>query len=809
VKIDIPYLRVTESDPDTGSDASPLKDSVLGELGWIRETGEAGSAFEILVLEEGLSLNGNLYERGVLEESAATFEGAGVYAYEVAGGLLDHLDPEKKSRVGEGGGSPRNLVGALEGVHYANKEGKRGLFATLKVIPSWARELFRGVVETGKRHLLGFSIDALAQSEPLSSSTRRIKKFAPHPTLDVVSHPAAGGELMRLVASITGGDASSTDHQETGMDLAKFTTALTALLEGSKLPGAAVTKLNESMRLRAVPLADKGDQLEALLESAKTEIAAELAYVKSVAPKGKPEANDKPAQESGVDARRAVAVAMECREAMGDKLTESKLPEAAKIKIRQRIPQALTQFAKVAEAVTWIEAELKDEADYLAELGGPDVTGAGATREGANIETTADQRDKWQAAMEGMFLGRDVKVADKAVPRFVSLHEAFAATTGKHVGSDVHPRELMHAIARYQHAQEYGAWGSKARESVGAIGAGFRVVESSKLMRLGFASVKEAILTTTFGQMLGDSIARVARAEYALPDLQGWRKVASVANVKDFRTQRRPFTGSYGVLTVVNEQDNYPYATTPGDDEETYTIQKRGIRERLTIETVSNDDMSVISKIPGKLGRAAAETLYRAVFDTFTTNPNMYDGVTLFHANHNNTNAVALTAENLRLARVAMMSQVAYGSPNDAAGNGIEILGLKAAPRTLLVPFHLEELAWQLTHSPATLRAPVGGADVNASTVPGAPWNMEIEPLVVRHWGTVAAQQNDWYLLADPMNVPTLEVGFWNGREEPEIFVADDPLAGAMWSSDIQEFKVRQTYGVKWLDWRGTYQNNP
>ena len=56
---------------------------------------------------------------------------------------------------------------------------------------------------------------------------------------------------------------------------------------------------------------------------------------------------------------------------------------------------------------------------------------------------------------------------------------------------------------------------------------------------------------------------------------------------------------------------------------------------------------------------------------------------------------------------------------------------------------------------------------------------------------------------ADPLDIPTIEIGFLDGNEEPELFIQDQPTVGAMFSHDKLTWKLRHTYGGNVLDFRG------
>ena len=61
---------------------------------------------------------------------------------------------------------------------------------------------------------------------------------------------------------------------------------------------------------------------------------------------------------------------------------------------------------------------------------------------------------------------------------------------------------------------------------------------------------------------------------------------------------------------------------------------------------------------------------------------------------------------------------------------------------------------------------------------------------------------NDWVTVADPADIPGVEVGFLDGKEEPELFVQDSPTSGSMFSADKLTYKVRHIYGGAVCDFR-------
>lgn len=298
--------------------------------------------------------------------------------------------------------------------------------------------------------------------------------------------------------------------------------------------------------------------------------------------------------------------------------------------------------------------------------------------------------------------------------------------------------------------------------------------------------LSESATTTTWSKALGDSITRRLVTEYNVPALQDWQAItSSVVPINDFRTQRIDRVGGYGTLPTVNEGAPYQPLTTPSDEEITYALSKKGGTEDLTLEVIANDDVRWISRIPTRLGLAAARTLHDAIFGILSSNPNCsYDSTALFHANHSNTAAVALSYANYVSQRAAMRRQAGYG---DTAN----ILDL--TPAILIVPPELEGIADQL----------VRGTNAPPATTPGAtnvPNLAQGTKLVVKG---LLSDTNDWFLSADPAMVPTIEVGFYQGRRDPELFTQADGTVGSMFNADKMTIKIRHIWSYAVLDHRG------
>lgn len=295
----------------------------------------------------------------------------------------------------------------------------------------------------------------------------------------------------------------------------------------------------------------------------------------------------------------------------------------------------------------------------------------------------------------------------------------------------------------------------------------------------------ESLTTSSWAEVLGDSITRRMVADYNQPSLQSWRQIVSdIVPVNDFRTQRRTRVGGYGTLPVVAQGAPYQPLTSPTDEEATYAIEKKGGTEDLTIETIANDDLGAIRKIPQRLGLAAARTLHNFVWDFLSTNPTLWDSVALFHATHANTTAVALSQSNLSTLRQKMRDQTGYGDTSNI---------LSLVPKFLIVPNELEELAFQICTSAVAVPSTAAGPSDTPNLHQG------MTPIVVDYF----TDANDWYVAADPNMCPTIELGFYQGRQEPELFTQSDTAVGSMFNADTITYKIRHIYKGAVIEYRG------
>ena len=185
------------------------------------------------------------------------------------------------------------------------------------------------------------------------------------------------------------------------------------------------------------------------------------------------------------------------------------------------------------------------------------------------------------------------------------------------------------------------------------------------------------------------------------------------------------------------------------------------------------------------MGRSAGITLNEYVGNLFTQNsgagPAMADSNNVFdNANHQgNSLTVSLSRASYKTA-----DQVIRKFNDDSSKR----IGLQSA--YLLHPAELRETALQIERSEKVPDSANNATNIFAG---------EFKSIEVPQF----SDNNNWYLLTSNDQHQYLEMGFLNGRREPELMVQANPMMGMMFTHDVLSYKIRQRYGGGWVDFRG------
>lgn len=695
----------------------------------------APSRYRVKLIKAGLSVNGNDYPLAVLHEAAPLYEGARI----LVRGDDEHLADRGKN--------PRNIGGWMRDVQKVAD----GLEATMHIseAQAWLKTMMWDGWKNGMKDLVGLSHVAEASGTPHGNGRRgaRISKIRKVNFVDVVINPSAGGEIVSLAESVNDGGSWIMDKEKllklieaiaperfkaidkdavTDADLLAIVEAITA--EAARKAPAATTDTGAG----AIML-----QLTEALASVKTSVqkmtadaAAEIARDKSI----------------------RVAEAM---------FEGSGMPAAALERITAKV-QATAKPATKDE----IKAIITAEAQYLGVSQG--WKGPGSSASGVTV--TRDQRDKFQAALDGLVANeRVVKLSEAqgdTMPAYRSLREAYVDFTGD-------------------------------RDVTGELRNCKRIAEAA----LDTSNYHTAITTgqaLMFGGALGDSIRRKLQADFRkLTEQQPWRLISDVVPVNDFRYNFRPQIGGFGDLAVVNETAAYQaFSATPDDYSPYYKAQKRGAIQVLTLEMIVNDDIAMLQRFPRLMTGAALRTLNSFAFSLITANPNYTaDGVALFHASHANLGTSALSYDAIVAGRLAMRKQT---EPNSS-----ERLGLEA--KYLMVPADLEAAAVGIVYAagqPVLVTAEAPGGVQDSMTRPNFLRRINLDIMTFPH---DTGDTDNWFIAGDKNAAPILEIGFLGGNEEPDVYIQDQPTNGSMFTNDQITYKIRHIYGGAPIEYRNLF----
>lgn len=201
-----------------------------------------------------------------------------------------------------------------------------------------------------------------------------------------------------------------------------------------------------------------------------------------------------------------------------------------------------------------------------------------------------------------------------------------------------------------------------------------------------------------------------------------------------------------------------------------------------TRQALINDDLSVLTKIPAAYVRAAMRGRNKLVYKLLGSNAAIYDGKTLFHADHKNKGtAGALSTQTLSELIKLMRKQKNI--------RGKETLNIK--PEFLIVPAALEATAAQLLVSTADPAANNSGvANIYRNSM-----NLIVDAELDDY------SETQYYVAANPADIDTIEVTYLNGNEQPilESQVGFD-FVGIKW-------RILDDFGVTALDYRGLATN--
>jgi hypothetical protein len=281
----------------------------------------------------------------------------------------------------------------------------------------------------------------------------------------------------------------------------------------------------------------------------------------------------------------------------------------------------------------------------------------------------------------------------------------------------------------------------------------------------------------------------------------------------DFRDRR--LRGLNGLLGIgyVGDHGHYPGLARTDRPPASLSVDTYGGVYSITRQAIINDDSNeLLNRNPADMGYAAGVFILQTVIAMIQNPPNAGDGNAFYSVSGTGrgNQVVAPLSEDALVDAISFMEDL-----RDDDGRQIVV-----TPSILVVKnARMQMIAQRILNSTQT------GAQAQYAGAAGAGANVfdkgTINPLagVLPADGVVRdpwfSDANDWYLFADPNDVPAFAVGFLNGQSEPQVMLKDPLVRMALGAGtdpysfelDAVEFKVRSDFGAAPVDPRGAYRS--
>ena len=459
------------------------------------------------------------------------------------------------------------------------------------------------------------------------------------------------------------------------------------------------------------------------------------------------EQRDFDAQQGIIDELRA-QIEIEEREA-----NEAAVRTAAATAERQRISEigALCREFGIGDAETramtddancTVEAARERVLNYLRQHHQPN---------GVGVRVTEDEQDKFRAAAA----------------------DALCMRAGVNVASPARGAADLRSFSLRDIAEE-------SLEREGRSAAELRRMDAEELLRQ-FANP-----TAAFNVILDNAVNKSIVELYKLVPTT-FERFTSKGSLSDFKESRdnEYVLGQFGEFPIVPESGELEADTITAEKLPTRALDTRGKAFSMTRQAFINDDVGFIAQIPGAFARADKMTIETEVYRKLLNNAAIFDGKTLFHADHHNLIGSG-AAPSVATIEAAML--LGYDQTDH---NGNPIMWM---PKFLITGTGYEFTVRTILHSqhlPGT-----ANNDINPL------YNMELEhvqsPVLKKLAGANACP---WFLAADPMFARGIQVDYLNGVEIPTIRRSEKAgVLGFVWD-------VWHDWRVNVVDWRGLVKN--
>ena len=427
----------------------------------------------------------------------------------------------------------------------------------------------------------------------------------------------------------------------------------------------------------------------------------------------------------GADRSTAVSIAAE------EAVEESTMADTATQKPTDEVEVTPVVEATATDAVEPEKVEASDEtAGLKAQI-------EALTQKVSQMEKLSATRDERPAAPA-------VHVVSPAAPSSDVIQAAFALQGGLPQIDKHFDAKTLEAAAKVQRTTSLGEVLVAAAEANGYDGP--RRLSASTLRPI----LQAAWATHAIGGILSSTVNKFLLAGFSGVE-SSWRSISSVRSVNDFKTMTSyRLNGGMKFEKVANGGELKNAAAS--DESRTISAETYGIMTSVTRTDLINDDLGALTAVPQRIGRGGALALNDAFWQEFQANHGSW-----YTSGRGNLES---TAGALSLANLKKLA-TKFRKLKDPDNNPVAV-----DPRVLLVPADLEIAAAEIMGSALLVGGSNAGPNVN---------------VLAGRYQVVAtsylSSAEDYYLVANPSDLPAMEVAFLNGVQSPIVETAEADFA--------------------------------
>lgn len=421
----------------------------------------------------------------------------------------------------------------------------------------------------------------------------------------------------------------------------------------------------------------------------------------------------------GADAETSVAIAAEAAE-------ENPMADSANPKPADEVIETPKVEASAEVAVESTQVTITATSDVLEQVGA-------LTKKVDDMQKLIATRDERPAAPA-------VHVVANAAPSAEVIEASFALQGGLPQVEKHYRPEVLEAAHKARRELSLGEVLVQAAVANGYDGS--RKLTASSLRPI----LAAAWATHSISGILSSTVNKFLLAGFN--GVEGaWRSISAVRSVNDFKTLTSyRLNGGMKFEKVANGGELKNAAAS--DESRTISAETYGIMTSVTRTDLINDDLGALTAVPQRIGRGGALALNDAFWTEFQAGHNSW-----YTSGRGNLES---TAGALSLANLKKLA-TRFRKLKDPDGNPVAV-----NPSVLLVPADLEIAAAEIMGSALLVGGSSAGPNVN---------------VLAGRYQVVStsylSSAEDYYLVANPADLPAMEVAFLNGVQSPVVETAE------------------------------------